>query len=354
MAITSRQRPRFYRIAISLYTAIVIGLIGSFAAIVGLYHPVAAEEIGYPLLFLLLVCVILAGVVVYVAVERSVDRSIIAPLQRISDVTQAIVEGAVSGRIELDPKAQSEVIQVAEAINRLAEKATRDITEMRRLERVRSEFVGNVSHELRTPIFSVQGYLETLLDGALEDPDVSRQFVDKAYKNALRLNALLSDLIDISRIESGELRMSFRYFDLRGLLRDLMTTLEIRAAQRKVTLHLELPEASEISVHGDKERLLQVLTNLVDEGGTVTVRVEPVNRKIRVTVQDTGIGIPQEAQARIFERFFRVDKDRSRAVGGTGLGLAIVKHILEAHNAQLSVESEPDVGTSISFELRSP
>ena len=360
MAITSRQQPRFYRIAISLYTAIVVGLIGSFAAIIGLYHPTAAEEVGYPLLFLFIVCVILAGVVMHVIAERSVDRTLIAPLQRISDVTKAIVEGAVSGRIVLDQTAQSEVILVAEAINRLAEKATRDITEMRRLERVRSEFVGNVSHELRTPIFSVQGYLETLLDGALEDPDVSRQFVDKAYKNALRLNALLSDLIDISRIESGELRMSFRYFDLRGLLRDLMTTLEIRAAQRTVTLHLELPEASEISVYGDKERLLQVLTNLVDnaikynrEGGSVTVRVTPVNRKIQVTVQDTGIGIPVEAQARIFERFYRVDKDRSRAVGGTGLGLAIVKHILEAHNAQLSVESEPDVGTSISFELRS-
>ena len=174
------------------------------------------------------------------------------------------------------------------------------------------------------------------------------------------MNALLSDLIDISRIESGELRMSFRYFNMKGLLKELVTVLEIRAIQRKVSLVLDLPEGDEVSVYGDKERLMQVMTNLVDnaikynrEGGSGTVRIERINRTIRVTVQDTGIGIPIEAQARIFERFYRVDKDRSRAVGGTGLGLAIVKHILEAHNSSLSVESEPNVGTSISFDLRS-
>ena len=360
MASALRQRPRLYRIAILLSTAITVGLIASFAAVVGLYYPAAAEEIGYGLLFLMLFIVVVVGLILHLAVQRSVEKSITGPLRRISAVTQAIVEGAVSGRIDLGPKSQSEVVQVAEAINRLAEKATHDITEMRRLERVRSEFVGNVSHELRTPIFSVQGYLETLLDGALDDPEVSRQFLDKAYQNALRLNALLSDLIDISRIESGELRMSFRYFDLLGLLKDLVTTSEIRATQRKVTVNLDLPDASEVSIYGDKERLMQVMTNLVDnaikynrEGGTVTVHVEPLDRKVRVTVRDTGIGIPEEAQARIFERFYRVDKDRSRAVGGTGLGLAIVKHILEAHNAPLSVESESNVGTSISFELRS-
>jgi len=355
----SRPRPRFYRVAVLLYTAAVIGLIGSFAAYVGLYHETAAEDIGFGLLFVLLLTVVLTGFLIHSMMQRSVDTGIVAPLERISDVTQAISEGAISGRIDLDPRAQAEVKRVAEAINRLAEKATHDITEMRRLERVRSEFVGNVSHELRTPIFSVQGYLETLLDGALDDPDVSRQFVNKAYQNALRLNALLSDLIDISRIESGELRMSFRYFDLLGLLKDLVNTMEIRATQRQVTLQLDVPNVAEVSVYGDKERLMQVLTNLVDNAikynrdqGSVTVRVVPRDRKMRITVQDTGIGIPVEAQARIFERFYRVDKDRSRAVGGTGLGLAIVKHILEAHNAPLSVESEPNVGTSISFDLK--
>jgi len=359
MAIPARKRTPFHRNTALWTTALVMGVVALFAAMIGTYQPAVAEAIGWFRLTLFLLMILAVGIAVHLLHVRSLERSVMYPLQRISDVTQAIVEGAVNGRITLDDQALTEVKVVAGAINRLAEKATRDIAEMKRLERVRSEFVGNVSHELRTPIFSVQGYLETLLDGALDDPQVSRQFLDKAYQNALRLNALLSDLIDISRIESGELRMSFRYFDITALLNDLVHSVEIRATQRKVQLVLDVEEQTMLQVFGDKERLSQVVTNLIDnaikynrEGGSVTVKAERRGTVVRVSVTDTGIGIPPEAQARIFERFFRVDKDRSRAVGGTGLGLAIVKHILEAHQAPISVQSEPNVGTTISFDLK--
>ena len=288
---------------------------------------------------------------------NSQRKRVLEPIERIIEATHAIAAGALSGRIELDHEAVLDVVRIAEAINGLAEKAVKDITEMRRLERVRSEFIANVSHELRTPIFSVQGYLETLLDGAMEDPEVSLQFLEKAYNNALRLNVLLSDLIDISRIESGELKFSFRYFDVEDLLRDLVQSTEIRAAQRNVTVHCDV--ISDSPVYGDKERLTQVMTNLFDnavkyntEGGHVYVRAEPIDGAMRISVRDTGIGIPTEHLPRIFERFYRVDKDRSRAVGGTGLGLAIVKHILEAHHAPITIQSISGEGTTIAFMLR--
>lgn len=282
---------------------------------------------------------------------------LVEPAQRITEVTTAIAEGAASVRIESLPSAHPELVRVAQSINHLAERSSRDIGEMQRLERVRSEFVANVSHELRTPIFSVQGYLETLLDGAVDDPNVSMQFLEKAYHNAMRLNALLNDLIDISRIESGELKFSFRYFDIADLINELVQTMHIRAEQRSVRVELDL--APQSLVYGDKERLSQVLTNLIDnaikynaEGGTVTITSTHANKGLTIRISDTGIGIAEEHLSRIFERFYRVDKDRSRAVGGTGLGLAIVKHILEAHESEPKITSEPGNGTTIEFTLR--
>jgi len=284
-------------------------------------------------------------------------RRIAVPAARIVDVTHALADGATRVRIEPMPDAHEDVRRIAESINSLADRATRDIEEMQRLERVRSEFIANVSHELRTPIFSVQGYLETLLDGAVDDSNVSMQFLEKAYHNAMRLNALLNDLIDISRIESGELKFSFRYFDLSDLINELVQTMHIRAEQRSVRVVLHLTKES--TVYGDKERLSQVLTNLLDnaikyniDGGTVEISTSTVDHGLRVRIADTGIGIPTEHLTRIFERFYRVDKDRSRAVGGTGLGLAIVKHILEAHESEPRISSDAGKGTSIEFTLR--
>jgi two-component system phosphate regulon sensor histidine kinase PhoR len=288
-------------------------------------------------------------------IGRRLERSFLPRIKTIND----ILAGGTFLRVETEKGDFEEVFKTNEAINKLADKAVKDIEEMRKLERSRSEFLGNVSHELRTPIFSIQGFLETLLDGALEDESVRRQFVEKAYSNTIRLNTLLNDLIDISRIESGELRMSFRYFNLIELLKDAVNSLEIRAQQKGVTLLLKTPENRELMVYGDKDRIMQVMLNLTDNaikynvsGGSVTIATQEQNGLLKISVADTGLGIPEEHLHRIFERFYRTDKDRSRVAGGTGLGLAIVKHILEAHTSKVTVESEVGKGTVISFTLK--
>ncbi len=319
-----------------------------------------ADAPSFTLLTVVLLCglasIVGAGIVV-IAQRRRLQRSVRDPLQIVETVTTSIAQGAVSARISLPLDSDPSVAQAATAVNRLADRAAQDIDEMRRLERVRSEFIANVSHELRTPIFSVQGYLETLLDGAMDDPAVAIPFLEKAYHNAMRLNVLLNDLIDISRIESGELKFSFRYFDVVDLITELVHTSEIRARQANVTVAFTHDAVR--SVYGDKERLSQVLTNLLDnaikynvDGGRVDVITRAVEGGVRIEIRDTGIGIPEQHLSRIFERFYRVDKDRSRAVGGTGLGLAIVKHILEAHDAHVELTSQAGHGTRVSFTLR--
>lgn len=308
--------------------------------------------------FVLLVSFFMVSITIILLMKVYVQKQIINPIKIIIDSMNGFISGASSIRVEKHISSASEIRELAEAYNILAEKSSKDISELKKLEQVRSQFLGNVSHELRTPIFSIQGYLETLLDGALEDPAVSRKFVDRAHANAIRLNLLLSDLIDISKIESGEMRMSYRYFNAVEMIQDVLHSLEFQAEQYQVHLTTNIPE-HEVLVYGDKERLSQALTNLVEnalkynkQGGNVDVGLTMNTSKVTISVKDTGIGISAEHKDRIFERFYRVDKDRSRAVGGTGLGLAIVKHILEAHQTSPIVESSVGEGTIVSFTLK--
>lgn len=231
------------------------------------------------------------------------------------------------------------------------------ITNMKKLEQIRTEFLGNVSHELRTPIFAIQGFIETLLDGALNDEKVNRTFLNKANQHTLNLNNLLNDLIDISMIESGQMKMSFRYFNIIELLESILN--EMRAHADKKELELRFESAKEkVLAYGDKDKIRQVLVNLIlnaikyTENGFVEVMIIIENELIIISVKDSGIGISEEDQKRIFERFYRVDKDRSREIGGTGLGLAIVKHIIEAHNSKIQIQSKLGMGSEFSFYLK--
>jgi len=282
-------------------------------------------------------------------------------IERMTELTREMATREAERKIDLDEIEQPELRRLAEAINLMADRAKRDIAEMKRLERVRSEFLANVSHELRTPIFSVQGYLETLIDGAVNDPEVRYDFLNKAHSNVLRLHTLLTDLIEISRIESGEMKMSFRYFDAADVFRGLIEELRPTAEMADVSLEFRLigEPGVDTSVYGDRDRIKQVLVNLIENAikynrpqGSVVVELEPVRNEAIVRVVDTGIGIPEQDLGRIFERFYRVNKDRSRSVGGSGLGLAIVKHIIEAHNTTIQVQSTPGTGSTFSFRLK--
>jgi two-component system phosphate regulon sensor histidine kinase PhoR len=261
--------------------------------------------------------------------------------------------------ISLPNSSTKEFRKLAETINGMVEKLKQDIAQLKKLERVRNEFLGNVSHELRTPIFAVQGMLETLLSGAIDDKTVNRDFIERALQNTLRLNTLLADLIEISRIESGEMKMSFRYFEINDFLKSIAEEFNDSHPNHQIPITIET-QSKKIEVYGDKERLRQVLINLIDNalkynipGGWVKVKYENLDSSVRISVEDSGVGIPQDHLPRIFERFYRVDKERSREAGGTGLGLAIVKHIIEAHGNKVEVQSEVGKGSVFSFILKS-
>lgn len=242
-------------------------------------------------------------------------------------------------------------------IKEMFEKAKGDIEYLERLQRMRSQFLANVSHELRTPIFTIQGYLETLLNGALIDPKVNSHFLQKASDHTVNLSNLLNDLIDISMIESGEMRMSYRYFNINKYIKSIVTEFNLIVAEKNLQLIFN-PKTESLQVFGDKEKLHQVFVNLLQNAikytdeGSIEIIIEEEKKFVNIIIKDSGIGIPEEDLTRIFERFYRVDKARSRAVGGTGLGLAIVKHIVEAHNSKISVTSKLGEGSQFSFKLK--
>lgn len=278
------------------------------------------------------------------------------PLQRIQRVITAQVDRNSLHRVMAS--SSDELQRLADSFNAMLDSFRADIGQMRKLEGMRSEFLGNVSHELRTPLFSTQGLIETLLHGAVDDKKVNREFLKKALNNIERLNGLLEELIDISRIETGEMKLRLRYFDIDPVASSVVTEMQTFAEQRSVVLEYHGPQDGPLEVYGDRERLKQVLVNLVENAlkysekfGKVSVTVTPSDRAAVIAVKDIGIGIAPQHLPRIFERFYRVDKDRSRDVGGSGLGLAIVKHIVEAHGSTIAVESEVGVGTTFTFAV---
>jgi two-component system, OmpR family, phosphate regulon sensor histidine kinase PhoR len=231
-----------------------------------------------------------------------------------------------------------------------------DLTRLKQLERQREEFVANVSHELRTPLSLIKGYVETLLDGAKENPEVADKFLKTIERNTRRLDLLIQDLLTISALESGRLKLELQPVNLRTLTEKVFADLGTKAESRNIRLACEIANQT---AHGDIHRLDQVLANLVDNaikygrtGGVVMVTAKTLSpEQIEVCVQDDGPGIPAEALERVFERFYRVDKARSRDQGGTGLGLAIVKHIVQSHGGKVWARSEPGKGAGFYFTL---
>jgi two-component system phosphate regulon sensor histidine kinase PhoR len=233
-----------------------------------------------------------------------------------------------------------------------------DVTELRQLEQVRTEFVANVSHELRTPLTAIQGYLETLLGGALEERENAEKFLEIVFRHTERLGRLLNDLTDLSNIELGKVTLDLAPIALPPVVESVFAILEPRAAARGVVLENAVP-AGLPTIQADRDRLEQILINLVDNavkysqrGGRVTVGAAPLDATtVEVSVHDSGVGIPAADLPRITERFYRVDKARSRELGGTGLGLAIVKHLVITHGGELRIDSEPERGTRVRFTL---
>lgn len=255
---------------------------------------------------------------------------------------------------------RDEFDELIHEINLTSETIEKEIKRLKKIENYRKEFIGDVSHELKTPIFAIQGFIETLLDGAIEDENVNKLFLKKALRNVNRLIFLTNDLMEISKLETGELKINFEEFNLATSIYEVVESVQFKAEQEQVKISME--DVSDlIRIKADKNHFKQIMINLTENavkynkvGGTVLIGAKsyPLQpEKILIYIKDSGIGIDKKNIKRVTERFYRVDKSRSREKGGTGLGLAIVKHTIEAHGEQLFIESIPNVGSTFSFTM---
>lgn len=269
-----------------------------------------------------------------------------------------IIRTSKSSKDEKKEKVLSSLDKVNKEVIEWTENKKKEIEELKRMATYRREFLGNVSHELKTPIFNIQGYVLTLLDGGLDDPSINKQYLLRTEKSINRMIALVEDLEKISQLESGELQLNHSKFDISALSRDVIEFLEIKTRKKKVSITFPQPEKSYF-VYADRERTREVLINLIDNSikygnsnhAETKISFFDMDKHILVEISDNGPGIETSELPRIFERFYRVDKARSRELGGSGLGLAIVKHIIEAHEETINVRSSPGIGTTFAFTL---
>jgi two-component system phosphate regulon sensor histidine kinase PhoR len=298
--------------------------------------------------------ILLTFVICFAILQIRVEKFIYRRIKQIyDDVSLLESTSFASGPITTDMKT------LTSEIEKFAKDKKVEIDTLKIREEYRKEFLGNVSHELKTPLFTVQGYIHTLLDGALEDKKVRKKYLQRAAKGVERLIYIIKDLDLISKLEIGELHLEIERFDIIELIQSVFDLLEMKASKKRISLVFDMVYEHPIYVKGDKERIQQVLTNLLvnsikygHQDGTTEVSVENlIKNKVIVRVTDNGEGIEEQHLTRLFERFYRIDQSGSRREGGSGLGLAIVKHIIEAHNEKIYVESVVDVGSEFSFTL---
>lgn len=252
--------------------------------------------------------------------------------------------------------------EVRQDVEQWAEQRSREIEMLRNNESYRKEFLQNLAHEFKTPIFAIQGYVDTLLGGALDDPGINRRFLENTARNVDRMVNLVEDLDEISKLESGEQPLYKSSFVIQDLVKEVYESLSIKTVAADIQPSIKKGCEQPVTVFADKEKIRQVIINLVDNaikygkrGGVISAGFYQTDEShVLVEISDDGIGIAEAHLARIFERFYRTDRGRSRDVGGTGLGLAICKHIIEAHGQSIHVRSKPDVGTTVGFTLETP
>lgn len=291
----------------------------------------------------------------YYAMERFIYRKIKLVYKTIHNLKIDRFTKDILGK---SIKSEDPLSDVQEEVKEWAEKNKQEIESLKRAEQYRKEFLSNLSHEFKTPLFSIQGYVHTLLDGAMEDAEVNKHFLEKTAVSVERLTNLVNDLEEIAKLESGEVYLEKETFDIYSLTKDVFEEIEYKADTKNIKFSVKKGTERPFYVYADKEKIRQVMVNLLDnsikygnENGNTTVSFYDMGDNILVEITDDGIGIAEEHLARLFERFYRVDKSRSREQGGTGLGLAIVKHIIEAHNQTINVRSKVGIGSTFGFTL---
>ncbi|WP_375558841.1 sensor histidine kinase [Bernardetia sp. OM2101] len=294
---------------------------------------------------------------IYIAFEFLIFKEINNVYSKLSKIKKKDFK-FVPPTSDLMPSANP-IRRVNQEITAYAGQKQKEIDELLRMEAFRREFIADVSHELKTPIFSAQGFILTLIDGAVDDENVRDAFLGKAARSLKALAALVEDLLTLSQIESGDITMRQEEYEMQDQVLEVFEQLENKAERRGVTLKLVSQYEEGVYVYADYNRIRQVLINLIinaikygKENGTVTVTLTQTTKNLKISIKDDGNGIEPEHLVRIFERFYRIEKSRSKQEGGTGLGLAIVKHIIEKHNSKISVKSKMGEGTQFTFKLQ--
>lgn len=303
----------------------------------------------------LIICPITIGVFSYITFYLFIKVFI---TEKLKILYRSIRKGKFQPTSEARFNLQEDVIAQAEVeTKKWTDEKISEISKLKEQEEFRREFLGNLAHELKTPVFSIQGYILTLLEGGLEDESVNRKFLERASNATERMTLLLEDLDSITKMEVNQIDLDLTTFDIVELVEDVFKELELKAESKKITLKLA-KEYDKIKVKADKRKITQVLMNLVgnsidygNKKGTTIVRFYLMNDIVTIEVSDNGPGIQESELPRLFERFYRVEKSRNRNEGGSGLGLAIVKHIIESHNQTINVRSTIDVGSTFIFSL---
>ncbi len=305
----------------------------------------------------LIVTFVIGSSVSYVLIFVVLEFLIFGEINRIYKLIGKLKKNELGGIARQKSGVFNPLSNINEEIYSFADLKQKEIDELKKLEAFRKEFIADVSHELKTPIFAAQGFVHTLLDGAVNDKTVRTKFLKKAAKSLDGLDILVQDLLTLSHMETGQIKMHFETIDLYNLTQEVFEQFEGKGDKKDVNLRIDGP-VQKVLVYADWQRISQVMTNLISNavkhsftGSEVVVEFDISKKNVTVHVRDFGEGIPLEHQTRIFERFYRVDKSRSREKGGTGLGLAIVKHILDNHNSKAEVESAPGKGSVFSFKL---
>lgn len=339
MVYSSRVLALLLAVCISIITTLFLSLFKSVDASALIVAFLIAFSVSYILIFVVL--------------EFLIFREINKIYKLIGKLRKKELQGI--GKQKTGPLNPLKAIN--EEIYSFADLKQKEIDELKKLEAFRKEFIADVSHELKTPIFAAQGFVHTLLDGAVNDKAVRTKFLKKAAKSLDGLDVLVQDLLTLSHIETGQIKMHFESFDIYELTDEVFEQFEDNSDKKEVVLRIQ-SEDHRVVVFADRQRISQVLINLISNaikhshgGSEVIVGFETSKKSVHISVKDSGEGIPREHLPRIFERFYRVDKSRSREKGGTGLGLAIVKHILDGHNTKAEVESTPGKGSVFSFKL---
>ena len=334
---------------VAIFAAIIATIVCGIALL--LYNLLTLQ------LWIISIVLLLIFVVIFFIVFQALNNFLI---EKIHPIYKTISTFTISEEnIRKKMKDKDIISQLNKKVIKWVKNKTKEIAELKEIEKYRREFIGNISHELKTPIFTIQGYVLTLLDGALEDEKINRSYLEKTEKSINRMISIVEDLESISRLESGQLVLDYENFNIVLLFEEIFDNLEIRAKERGITLNFATEPEKPIVVNADRKRIWEVLNNLLvnsinygKEEGKTTISFMDMGADVLIDITDDGIGISDKDVSRIFERFYRTDKSRSRDAGGTGLGLSIVKHIIEAHNQTINVSSKLGVGSSFSITLK--